>query len=113
MAELTAGDLKQIANRYLDKCLERESTPQVKELAAMLGISRSDFSKLFVRVVGEQPSSYLRRAEIECAKRLLVETDLPMNKIAYRCGFGTRTTFFRAFKRLLGMTPLAYRRKQS
>ncbi len=73
-------------------------------------MSRTAFSKLFTSVVGETPSSYLRRGQIESAKRLLAETDLSMNRIAYKCGFGTRTTFFRTLKRLVGMTPLAYRR---
>ncbi len=41
-------------------------------------MSRTAFSKLFTRVVGETPSSYLRRGQIESAKRLLAETDLPM-----------------------------------
>lgn len=105
-----AEELKGLADRYLAKCFDLESPPQVKELAGELHMSRSDLSKVFVRVVGEHPSSYLRRGQIEYAKQLLAETDLPLNKIAYKCGFGTRTTFFRAFKRLVGMTPREYRR---
>ena len=72
-------------------------------------MSAADFGKLFTHLVGEHPSTYLRRKQIDCAKRLLTQTDLTMNVIAYKCGFGTRTTFFRAFKRETGMTPREYR----
>ncbi len=105
----SARELKRIADRYLADCFAGETQPRVKELAATLHMSRTEFSKLFTNLVGKQPSGYLRRSQIEYAKRLLAETHLPMNRIAYKCGFGTRTTFFRSFKRLVGMTPLAYR----
>ncbi len=105
----TARHLTRLADHYVADCFRRESPPQVKELAVSLSLNRSDFSKLFNRVVGEQASNYLRQRQIECAKRLLADTDILMNAIAYRCGFGTRTTFFRAFKRVTGTTPLAYR----
>ena len=109
MAAITARHLTRVADHYVDDCLRRESPPQVNELAFSLELSRSAFSKLFNRIVGEHASNYLRRRQIECAKRLLAETHLPMNSIGYQCGFGTRTTFFRAFKRDTGTTPVAYR----
>jgi AraC-like DNA-binding protein len=105
----TAQKLKSVADRYVSEAFERESQPRVKELAAKLKLSRGDFSRLFEHLVGEHPSTYLRRGQIECAKAQLARTDLSMNVIAYRCGFGTRTTFFRSFKRVTGMTPGAYR----
>ena len=109
MTELTADEERRFADRYLAECLHRESPPQVKELAAFRRMPRSEFSKQFSRLVGVSPSAYLRRAQIECAKLLLVEADLTMNEIAYKCGFGTRTTLFRAFKRFLDMTPFEFR----
>lgn len=109
MRTLDRRELIQLADRYLNDCLGCESPPHVNELAARIELPRSELSKLFVRLVGEQPRAYLRLGQIEYAKRLLRDTNLPMNVIAYRGGFGTRTTFFRAFKRIVGMTPLQYR----
>jgi AraC-like DNA-binding protein len=99
-----------LADEYVNDTVGRQSPPQVKELAAQLQLSRTEFSRLFAHVVGEQPSKYLRRGQIACAKQLLTNTQLSMNAIAYQCGFGTRTTFFRAFKRETGLTPSDYRR---
>jgi AraC-like DNA-binding protein len=107
----TADELRRITDRYLSDSLRRESPPQVQELAANVGLARSDFSRLFAHLLGQQPSAYLRSGQIACAKRFLAQTNLSMNVIAYRCGFGTRTTFFRAFKRITGTTPQEYRRR--
>jgi len=108
-ASLTPEKLRRTADRYVQESFAKESSPQVTELAAQVGMNRSDFTKVFTYVVGEAPSAYLRRGQISCAKHLLTTTRMPMNAIAYRCGFGTRTTFFRAFKRETGMTPKQYR----
>lgn len=109
MAVWTALRLKTVADECVTDALHRESPPHVNELAAKLAFSRGDFSRLFRQLVGEHPSAYLRRGQITCAKRLLTQTEAPMNVIAYQCGFGTRTTFFRWFKRETGVTPGEYR----
>jgi len=102
---VTAESLRSVADRYIRDAFAKETRPQVAELAAIAGFTRADFTKLFTHIVGETPSSYMRREQIACAKNLLATTTLSMNAIAYRCGFGTRTSFFRAFKRAIGMTP--------
>jgi AraC-like DNA-binding protein len=109
VAVWTAKRLKIAADEYLSYSFERESPPQVKELAASLGFSRTHFGRHFASLTDEHPSVYLRRGQIECAKRLLCDTDLPMNLIAYKSGFGRRRTFYRAFKRETGTTPESYR----
>jgi len=47
----------------------------------------------------------------ELAKRLLVETDERIERIAERTGFSEPSTFCRAFKRWVGQTPVAFRRR--
>ncbi len=101
--------LLRFTNDYLAECFTREDTPHVNELAARLRISASKFSKLFLDVVGERPSHYLKRKQSERAEKLLCDTDLDFTTIARASGFGTLTTFFRAFRRITGMTPQAYR----
>ena len=105
----TAQKLRRVADRYMRDSCDRESPPQVNELAALLGLSRSRFSRLFAQLVGEPPSAYLRRRQIARAKHLLRTTDLTTNTIAYRCGYSTRSTLFHAFKQATGITPKKYR----
>ena len=105
MAVWTAEQLKAIADSYLAENFRHEKSAQVKELALRLTVSPAEFGKLFAIVTGERASDYLRGRQIERAKDLLLNSQFSLNAVAYKSGFGTRTTFFRAFKRLTGMTP--------
>lgn len=97
------------AEEYLERCFLTESPPHVGELAAQLGMTLTAFSRDFRRFTGESPSRYLKQAQIRLAKRLLKTTDWSMNRIAYGAAFGTRMSFYRAFKRTIGMTPESFR----
>jgi transcriptional regulator GlxA family with amidase domain len=46
---------------------------------------------------------------VERARALLETTDLPVEDVARRCGFGTPETFRRAFGRRVGVNPTRYR----
>jgi AraC-like DNA-binding protein len=109
MVPLSSDYIKNAANEHLAFCMEHETPPQVNQLAAKLRMSPSDFSDRFLELTGERPSEYLKRHQIEAAKRVLTETSLTMNAIAYSCAFGTRKTFYRAFKQREGVTPEVYR----
>lgn len=104
-----ARSLRTAADAYLQSCFARETPPHVSELAQSLQMSLGALSKTFKSQCGERPSEYLKRAQIRRAKLLLVETRLPLNQVAYRSAFGTRVSFFRAFKRSCGITPQQYR----
>jgi AraC-like DNA-binding protein len=106
---LSREELTSTAEAYLDYCPEVHTTAQVNELAARFHLPQDQFSRLFTRMVGEPPSQYLKKRQIERAKQLLRTTDWPTPAIAAASGFGT-TTFFRVFRRMTGMTPQTYRR---
>lgn len=110
MVLLISVDLRRAVEEYLDRCFSTEETPRVSELAAVLGISRETLSRDFAGEYGMPLSAYLKQRQIENAKRLLTDTDLSTTQIAYLCGFGTRRTFYRAFRRATSITPDEYRR---
>lgn len=97
------------ADRYLHECFARETAPHINELARRLGLSATALSRAFRAEQGVALSPYLKRARVLRAQQLLTTTDLPTASIAYAAGFGTRVTFFRAFRRATGMTPDEYR----
>ena len=103
-------DVGSLARAYLQECFERQSAPRVSELAARLGVSRSQLNEYFRCAHDMTASAFLKNEQIEEAKRLLRETGLTLAEIAYRAGFGTRRTLYRAFLRVTGMTPDQYRR---
>jgi AraC-like DNA-binding protein len=81
----------------------------VAQLAAAGGVSRSTFARQFRTLVGEPPLTYLTRWRMTVAARLLRETDLPIESVAARVGYGSPFAFGKAFKRWIGNAPGAYR----
>jgi len=96
---------------YLSTSFTAESSPRVSELAESLGITASQLGKIFHRVVGVRLSEYLKLRQLSHAETLLRETPFTVTQIAYKAGFGTRRTFFRAYKRVRGDTPDHYRHR--
>ena len=73
------------------------------------GVSRRTLERRFARVLGRSISSVIMQCRLERAKRLLLETDLPSNRIAVGAGFGTMKTFNRVFRRAVGVSPQHFR----
>jgi AraC family transcriptional regulator len=83
----------------------------VDQMAAHVDLSPFHFARMFKEATGEAPHSYLTRIRIDEAKRLLVETTLPLVEIAQRVGFRTQAHFTGVFHKVAGTTPRAYRKK--
>jgi AraC-like DNA-binding protein len=82
----------------------------VKTLARVAGISRSGFAARFVATLGETPVHYLTRWRIYLATRQLRETKRAISEIASTVGYESEAALNKAFKRLIGVPPGAYRR---
>jgi transcriptional regulator GlxA family with amidase domain len=91
--------------RYVRDCLHREDVPRVSELAALYGLTPEYLSRVFRRNFGVRVSDFIKMLQVRAAQRLLRRTDLNTTRIAYRCGFGTRRTFFRTYRRVAGRSP--------
>lgn len=82
----------------------------VESLASAAGMSRSAFAQRFKDKVGQPPLDYLARWRMFRAERLLRQTDSAMGEIAEKVGYESEASFNKAFKRLVGAAPGAYRR---
>jgi transcriptional regulator GlxA family with amidase domain len=81
----------------------------VPELAARVHMSERNFARAFRAETGLTPAAYVEVARIERARRELETSDLGVEAVAARCGFGTVETMRRAFHRRVGVNPAAYR----
>jgi transcriptional regulator GlxA family with amidase domain len=81
----------------------------VPALAERAFMSPRNFARVFVREVGRTPAAYVESLRIERARTLLETTDVQLEEIAGRCGFGTVETLRRAFGRRLHVGPSEYR----
>ncbi|MDD7937707.1 GlxA family transcriptional regulator [Actinomycetospora lutea] len=79
-------------------------------LAGRVGVSERHLTRLFRAHLGRSPAEHVRRARTEAAAHLLATTDLPLPRVAARCGFGTTETLRTAFLRAYGRTPTEHRR---
>ncbi|MFK7801299.1 MAG: AraC family transcriptional regulator [Anaerolineae bacterium] len=83
----------------------------VQSLAEEVALSRSVFAARFKTLVGESPMQYLARWRMNVAVTLLKEEDLSLGELANRMGYQSEAAFSRAFKRFIGMSPGAARKK--
>jgi AraC family L-rhamnose operon regulatory protein RhaS len=81
----------------------------VAQLCDLFDINRTDLSERFRAATGFTLIDYLSRVRIDMACRLLRETKLPAGDILYRVGFNDAAHFSRTFRKIMGMTPAAYR----
>jgi LacI family transcriptional regulator len=64
----------------------------------------------FVEMLGRTPADEIRRAHLDRARQLLIETDCPVAQVAELAGFGSQAYFADAFRHQFETTPLAFRR---
>lgn len=106
------GVSKLAVARYVRDCLRREEVPRVSELAQFEGMTAEYLSRAFRERFHERISDYMKAIQVRAAQRLMRRTDLNTTRIAYLSGFGTRRTFFRAYRRLTGSTPAEHHRSR-
>lgn len=85
----------------------------VEKLARLAGQSRSAFSANFSNAMAMTPINYLLRYRMALAQRLLRETRISLAEVAARIGYVDPSAFNRAFQRVTGTTPHAYRKSSA
>ena len=81
----------------------------VTALAERCFMSPRNFARVFAREVGLTPAAYVESLRLERARILLESTELQVEDIAARCGYGTVESLRRSFARRLHVSPSAYR----
>ena len=101
-------------NPYIRKALrymaEHYNQPlTLAQMADIVGLSQSYFSKLFHEIVGVSFREHLCRIRVEESKRLLLSSDYSLTEIAIAVGFADQSHYCKTFKLLIGLTPGQYR----
>jgi LacI family transcriptional regulator len=83
---------------------------RVSDLLREIPLSRRVLESRFAKHLGRTPHEEIERVRIDCVKRLLRETDLPLSAIARQTGLSSEYYLSVAFKRATGQPPSEYRR---
>jgi AraC-like DNA-binding protein len=94
---------------YLESNLD--SPIFINKAARLCGMSKSHFMYFFKRATGQSFLSYVNHFRIAKAQHLLASTDEPISSIAEAMAFCNQSYFGMMFRKLVGATPLAYRRQ--
>lgn len=81
-----------------------------KELAALCHLSESQLRRKFLSAYGMPPIAYRNALRCGIGAELLLRTELSIAQIADRLGYSSPSDFYRMFKKLRGISPLAYRK---
>lgn len=89
---------------------ERPAYPwTLNELACQAGMSRAALAARFMHLVGHAPMEYLTLWRMQIAARLLADGCMKVAAVGHQIGYDSEAAFSRAFKRIVGRSPAAWR----
>ena len=96
---------------YIDSNIGLSS--RVSDLAGIVQLSVSHFSRLFRESFGVTPLAYVKARRIRHAQAIMLNTRKPLSQVALDCGMSDQAHFSRVFRKVVGISPSLWRRAQS
>jgi len=98
------------SRHYIDKHFSEDIN--LDKIAGKALVSKFHFIRVFKRYYGCTPNQYLQEVRIEMAKKILLKRK-NIDEVCNEIGFKSKTSFISLFKKMTGITPLAYQNKKS
>jgi len=83
----------------------------LNDLAAEAGLSRAALAARFAHLVGHPPMQYLTLWRLQIAARRLADSGAKVAAVGREVGYASEAAFSRAFKKTVGLSPAAWRKK--
>ena len=114
-SSLSTKEIHEINNALINKLQHSsiflEPDLHLNGLAELLGVKSNHLSQVINQVHNRNFNEFINLYRLEEAKKLLIETDLKIEAVAYDSGFNSLTTFNSFFKKEVGTTPSSYRKQ--
>jgi len=98
--------IKKVYN-YINENFSRTIT--LNEISELVNMSPVSFNRFIKKRTGRTFVHYLNATRISFASRWLLETDLSIGEISYKCGFNSVANFNRLFKKAKNCTPKEFK----
>lgn len=82
---------------------------KISDMATLCELKAVDFSRIFFKALGHNPSEYAQKRKIAVAVQQLLFADKSIDEVSESMNFANRFYFSRMFKEAVGVTPAAYR----
>jgi AraC-like DNA-binding protein len=106
------GDVLVHLRRARDHADRHYAEPlDLDRLAAIAGLSKFHFQRLFKATYGVTPAAHVSQRRIERAQDLLRATNLTVTEVCHAVGFSSLGSFSSRFRELVGETPSAFQRR--
>ncbi len=97
------------AQAYIEDNFKEKIT--VDELAHEVALGRRSLERRFKHATSNTVTEYIQRVKVEAAKKSLESTSENVNEVMYNVGYADAKAFRTIFKRITGLSPVAYRNK--
>lgn len=104
-------DVVRQAQQYIEENVQEKISAE--DLSQQFAVSRRNFDRRFVKATGNTPIEYAQRVKIESAKRTFESTRKTINEVMYEVGYSDVKAFREVFRKITGMSPLAYKERYS
>lgn len=101
------------AAERIERIIQEGQRFSVNEIAEEIGVTRDRFTRLFREAAGLSPRDYYQRRRVRLAAGLLLTPHASATEVAYQLGFSDSAHFARMFRRIMGVSPTAYRERQT
>lgn len=100
-------EMVQEAQAYIESKIDEKIS--MGHLSALFAAGRRTFDRRFIKATGNTPLEYAQRVKIESAKKALENGRKTINEIMYDVGYSDVKAFREVFRKITGMSPLAYK----
>ena len=108
---LLHGNVSKLAVDYIWNHTHTEV--DIAKIAHRLKISRRTLERRFRQATGRSLLEEIQSCRVERARRLLLETDIPIKEVVFRAGFTNREQLRLAFAKVFGQSPNAFRHQNA
>jgi transcriptional regulator GlxA family with amidase domain len=107
--KLHGDEMVQKAQAYIESKVDEKIS--VEDLSSKFAVGRRNFDRRFIKATGNTPVEYSQRVKIEAAKKAFETSRKTINEVMYDVGYSDVKAFREVFRKITGISPLAYRSK--